>query len=104
MLSNLMLDTVYYVPLRHFNGEESYDANALQKCTHDRFLDQAEEVVKAPTTAEEDRLSMTCGIKGIPLLSLVGTVSLPLSFPLEDRKSTRLNSSHRIASRMPSSA
>ena len=74
---------VYYVPLARFNGDESYDPTALQKRTHERFLNQAEEVIMAPTTAEEDRLSMLCGIKGVPLLSLVGTLSLPLSFPLD---------------------
>ena len=31
-------------------------------------------------TAEEDRLSMKYGIKGIPLLSLISTVTLPSSF------------------------
>ena len=74
---------VYYVPLARSNGEESYDAAALPERTHDRFLNQAEEVIAARTTAEEDRLSMACGIKGIPLLSLVGTVTLPLSFPFD---------------------
>ena len=75
--------SVYYVPLARFNGEESYDATALQKRTHEQFLNQAEEVIAAPTTAEEDRLSMTYGIKGLPLLSLISTLVLPLSFPLD---------------------
>jgi len=74
---------VYYVPLARFNGEEPYDANTLQKRTHKQFLDQAEEVINAPTSAEEDRLSMKYGIKGVPLLSLTGTLTLPLSFPLD---------------------
>jgi hypothetical protein len=42
-----------------------------------------EEVIMAQTNAEEDRLSMTYGIKGIPLLSLVGTPTLLLSFPFD---------------------
>ena len=74
---------VYYVPLRRSDGEDSYDATALPNRTHDRFLDQAEEVIKAPTATEEDRLSMEYGIKGVPLLSLVGTLKLPLSFPFD---------------------
>ena len=37
----------------------------------------------AQTNAEEDRLSMTYGIKGVPLLSLFGSLVLPLSFPLD---------------------
>jgi len=75
--------SVYYVPLARFNGEDSYDAKALQKRTHERFLNQAEEVITAPTTAKEDRISMKYGIKGLPLLSLTGTLVLPLSFPLD---------------------
>ena len=75
--------SIYYVPLARFNGEESYDADALEKCTHKRFLDQAEEVITAQTNAEEDRLAMTYGIKGVPLLSLVSTLTLPLSFPFD---------------------
>jgi len=74
---------VYYVPLSRVNGDTSYTATTLQRRTHERFLDQAEEVITAETTAEEDRLSMTYGIKGIPLLSLIGTLALPASFPLD---------------------
>ena len=74
---------IYYVPLTRSNGEQSYDPMALQKHTHERFLNQAEEVIMAPTAAEEDQLSMAYGIKGIPLLSLVGSLSLPSSFPLD---------------------
>ena len=75
--------SVYYVPLARFGGETSYDSGALQMRTHKRFLDQAEEVMKATSGVEEDKLSMTCGIKGVPLLSLFGTVTLPSSFPLD---------------------
>ena len=75
--------SVYYVPLARFNGEASYNAEDLKKRTHKRFLDQAEEVIMAQTNAEEDRLSMMYGIKGVPLLSLIGTLTLPLSFPLD---------------------
>ena len=61
----------------------SYDAKALKKHTHKGFLDQAEDVIMAWTNAEEDRFSMTYGIKGVPLLSLVGTITLPSSFLLD---------------------
>ena len=74
---------VYYVPLARFDGDESYDVNTLQIRTHERFLNQAEEVINAPTSAEEDRLLMKYGIKGVPLLSFNGTLTLPLSFPLD---------------------
>ena len=75
--------SVYYVPLARFDGQDSYDAKALKKRTHERFLNQAEEVITAETNADEDRLSMTYGIKGIPLLSLIATLVLPLSFPFD---------------------
>ena len=75
--------TVYYVPLARYGGEDSYNPTALQKRTHERFLNQAEEVIKAPTAVEEDRLSLEYGIKGVPLLSLIPTLTLPLSFPLD---------------------
>jgi hypothetical protein len=75
--------SVYYVPLARSDGVDSYDAKALEKRTHKRFLNQAEEVITAQTNAEEDRLLMTYGIKGVPLLSLVGTLTLPLSFPFD---------------------
>jgi hypothetical protein len=39
--------------------------------------------VLATTNAEEDRLSTKYGIKGIPLLSLLGSLSFPSSFPLD---------------------
>lgn len=75
--------SIYYVPLARPNGEESYDATSLLLRTHERFLNQAEEVIKASTAAEEDRLSMDYGIKGLPLLSLISSLTLPLSFPLD---------------------
>ena len=75
--------TTYYVPLSRPDGEESYNVLTLTKRTHERFLNQAEEVIRASTAAEEDRLSMQYGIKGVPLLSLISTLNLPLSFPLD---------------------
>ena len=41
-------------------------------------------------------------IVAIPLI--VGVFYLPIEIPTQDRKSTRLNSSHSQQSRMPSSA
>jgi len=74
---------VYYVPLWRSDASDRYDAKALPRRTHQRFIEQAGEVVLAPTNAEEDRLSMKYGIKGIPLLSLLGSLSFPSSFPLD---------------------
>ena len=50
--------------------------------THQGFLNQAGEVVLATTNGKEDPLSTKYGIKGIPLLSLLGLLSFPFSFPL----------------------
>ena len=74
---------VYYVPLWRVDASDHYDAMALPKRTHERFLEQAGEVVLAPTNAEEDHLSTKYGIKGIPLFSLLGSLSFPSSFPLD---------------------
>lgn len=74
---------VYYVPLWCPQGSDSYNPTALPKHTHQRFLEQAGEVILAATNAEEDRLSTKYGIKGIPLLSLLGSLSFPSSFPLD---------------------
>ena len=74
---------VYYVPLWRPQGSDSYNPTALPKHTHQRFLEQAGEVILAATNAEEDRLSTKYGIKGIPLLSLLGSLSFPSSFPLD---------------------
>ena len=52
---------IYYVPLAQFDGEASYDTGALEKRTHKRFLNQAEEVIMAQSNTEEDRLSLAYG-------------------------------------------
>lgn len=74
---------VYYVPLWREDPTNHYDPMALPKRTHERFLQQAGEVVLAATNTEEDRLATKYGIKGIPLLSLLGSLSFPSSFPLD---------------------
>ena len=73
----------YYVPLSRPEGNDSYNATTLLKRTHHHFLEQAGEVVLTSTNAEEDRLAMKYGIKGIPLLSLLGSLSFPSPFPLD---------------------
>jgi hypothetical protein len=46
-------------------------------------MDQAREVQFAPTATEEERLAKTYGIKGIPLLSYLPSLSFPKSFPFD---------------------
>lgn len=83
---------VHYVPLdrsRHPDVHNSsaqvptYDAENLPLRSHDSFLAQAKEVQFAPTAAESDRLAKDYGIKGIPVLSVLPSLSFPLSFPYD---------------------
>lgn len=46
-------------------------------------MTQAHEVQFAPTQAESDRLAMSYGVKSIPLLSCLSSLSFPLSFPCD---------------------
>jgi hypothetical protein len=56
---------------------------ALPLRTEDELLQQANEVNNAPTKAQKTRLSKAYGIKGVPLLSYLKSLSLPKSFPYE---------------------
>ncbi|GBE87125.1 hypothetical protein SCP_1003720 [Sparassis crispa] len=76
----------YYVPLDRSRHPApgaiiSYDPAALPKCTHEDILTQACEVQSARTDAEAERLAKAYGIKGVPLLSCLSSLSFPLSFP-----------------------
>ncbi|GBE90171.1 hypothetical protein SCP_1900200 [Sparassis crispa] len=76
----------YYVPLDRSRHPApgaiiSYDPAALPKCTHEDILTQAHEVQSARTDAEAERLAKAYGIKGVPLLSCLSSLSFPLSFP-----------------------
>ena len=87
-------NTTHYVPLFRANhptilenedGSEipSYDPANLPLRTHNQFLEQARHVQLAPTTAEEQRRSKACGIKGIPVLSHLPSLFFPSSFPFD---------------------
>lgn len=84
--------TTHYVP--HFrsnhpqvladpNAIRVYDMANLPSRTHTRFMAQATEVQLATTTAESDRLSKKYGIKGVPILSHLPSLSFPSSFPYD---------------------
>jgi hypothetical protein len=47
------------------------------------MMQQARQVQLAPTTAEAERLAKECGIKGIPVLSFLSSLSFPKSFPYD---------------------
>lgn len=82
----------YYVPLdrhKHPNVRNSvsaikrYDADRLPLRTHSEMLEQGREVQLAVTQAESNRLSISYGIKGVPILSYLSSLSFPSSFPYD---------------------
>jgi hypothetical protein len=84
--------TTHYVPLdrsRHPNvinnaaAVSSYKPTDLPLRTHDQFMAQAREVQSAPTVAAADRLSKQYGIKGVPALSQLSSLSFPACFPYD---------------------
>lgn len=74
-----------YVPLDHRSVSEQsstlYDPSNLPMRTHEGFMDEAFQVQFAETMTVEKELAMKFGIKGIPLLSSLSSLSFPLSFP-----------------------
>ena len=84
--------TTHYVPLDRCNHPDvivdseaihTYDPAALPKRSHDEFMAQAREVQYAPSGAESDRLAKKYGIKGIPVLSALSSLTFPESFPYD---------------------
>ncbi len=81
--------TTHYVPLNRSNHPDVlsdpeavriYDPTALPRRSHDEFMAQAREVQYASSGAESDRLA---GIKGVPVLSALSSLSFPDSFPYD---------------------
>jgi hypothetical protein len=62
---------------------EVYNPLDLPMRTHQQFMEQARHVEAAPTKAEKDRRAKDCGIKGVPLLSRLSSISFPDSFPFD---------------------
>ena len=74
--------TTHYVPLCRKNlqtGQMDYDPANLPARTHEQFMAQARKVQSADTNATSERLATEYGINGIPLLSVLDSLSLPLS-------------------------
>ena len=59
----------------------AYDPANLPLQTAEEMLNQAQEVQSARTAADGKRLSRKYGIKGIPILSYLKSLSFPWSFP-----------------------
>ena len=74
--------TTYYVPHSRKNidlKQPDIDPANLPLRTHLTFIAQANEVQSAKSNAESDRLATAYGINGVPLLSVLDSLSLPLS-------------------------
>lgn len=84
--------TTNYVPLDRSNHPtvlasrteiRKYDPANLPLRSEDEMLSQGREVQSANTAAEEKRLARKYGIKGVPILSYLKSLSFPLSFPYD---------------------
>jgi hypothetical protein len=84
-------NTRYYVPLDRSTHPDVcddpsqipvYNPRSLPLRTHDEFLRQAQEV-EASTPTQAKRLATQYGIKGVPLLNHLSSLSFPTSFPYE---------------------
>ncbi|EIW87426.1 hypothetical protein CONPUDRAFT_116660 [Coniophora puteana RWD-64-598 SS2] len=84
--------TTHYIPLhraRHPDiaanptAVKCYDSANLPMRTHQEFLQQGQKVQQARNDAEFERLSRECGIKGVPVISTLASISLPWSFPYD---------------------
>src|SRR5712692_6234356 len=74
-----------YVPLSRCNhpaptGVVEYSPENLPLRSHDQFMVQAKAVESAPTGIQQEELAKVYGIKGIPLLSALGSLKFPQSF------------------------
>jgi hypothetical protein len=77
-----------YVPLSRRNHPAptdvvEYRPENLPLRSHDQFMAQAKAVESAPTEIQREELAKTYGIKGIPLLSGLGSLRFPQSFPYD---------------------
>ena len=73
---------VHYVPLRRTDNS-SYDPCDLPYQSHREFIKQASKVLDAPSDAASNALAKEYGIKGLPFMSLLGSIDLPRSFPYD---------------------
>ena len=78
----------HYIPLSHLNHPAPTNVvknrpEKLLLCSHDQFMAQAKAVESAPTEVRREELAKTYGIKGTPLLSALGSLRFPQSFPYD---------------------
>jgi hypothetical protein len=62
---------------------KKYDPNNLPLRTQQEIISQGKEVEAATTTAEAERRAKKSGVKGVPILSYLHSLSFPNSFPYD---------------------
>ena len=72
---------VYYVPL--FRSDGSVSPADLPMRNHTTFIEQGNQVLAAATIGEANELAKKHGIKGLSVLSGLGSLNFPLSFPFD---------------------
>ena len=77
-----------YVPLSCHNCRTpadvvDYHLEMLPLRTHNTFMAQAKSVEATPTGMQREELAKAYGIKGVPLLSALGSLRFPQSFPFD---------------------
>ena len=76
----------HYVPLHPSVSPEMhsiYNPLNLPLCTHESFLEDAHRVQSALTDSASDDLAKLCGIKGVPALTVLSSLSFLKSFPYD---------------------
>ncbi|KAF7292190.1 hypothetical protein MIND_01246300 [Mycena indigotica] len=91
-IPNVIRNTAHYIPhnrsthpatITDNNSILQYDPEELPLRTHAEIVNQGREVESAASMAESDRLAKKYGVKGVPLLSYLGSISFPQSFPFD---------------------
>ncbi|KAF7374216.1 hypothetical protein MSAN_00303900 [Mycena sanguinolenta] len=85
-------NTTHYVPLDRSchpsvaadaSAVHVYDGGNLPMRTQSEIISQGRPVESAPTTAASERLAKSTGVKGVSILSHLGSLSFPGSFPYD---------------------
>lgn len=86
-IKGVSISRTHYVPLQRDKipgaNPPQYDASSLPLRTHKEFLEQGRAVETAPTNLAREELAKRYGIKGIPVLSSLSSLSFPSSFPFD---------------------
>jgi len=86
-IPNLWNRMLYVLLSRHNHPEPTnvveYHPERLLLRLHDSFMVQANAVESAPTEVQQEKLAKAYGIKGVPLLSALGSLRFPQSFPYD---------------------